>query len=358
MAHPYGHGRWRSGRRTAFLIAAVVAVLGQAGCGGAPRAPRPSATEARAAAGHAIGGAVVATVRLPDFGNDVTTAADGRAYVSVSSNRIVIVDAAAAKIEASVEVDGEPYALAVTPDGRRAYTVDLRGEEIAVVDPPHGKQVGRIPLGTMRRPGRRPSAAASADGRRVFVGEAAQDHLVVIRTDRDQVEKELFLDFHPVDVATTGDDRFVYVVGCRLACVDGTLRIIETTNFSTVSTIPLPTVPTAMVVTPNGRRAYVANGRDATVTAVDLVTQNVIDTIPVGPEPVGIAIDAEGRAVYVTSFAAGRLSAISTVTNTVVATTKVGGSPRAVVVSRDGRRAFVTHSTNTLSIVDLSGFGR
>ena len=351
MVHPY-----KCAAQRGWAVTAVLALALQA-CGHAP-SPRPSATEARAAAGQAIAGAVVATVRLPDFGNDVATAADGRAYVSVSSNRLVVVDAASAKIAGSVEVDGEPYALAVTPDGRRAYTVDLRGEEIAVVDTANGKQVGRIPLGTMRRPGRRPSAAASADGRRVFVGEAAQDHLVVIRTDTDRVEKEIFLDFHPVDVAVTGDTRFVYVVGCRLACTNGTLRIIETTGFTTVSSIELTSVPTAMVVTPNGRRAYVANGRDATVTSVDLVTQNQIDAIAVGPEPVGIAIDAEGRAVYVTSFATGRLSAIATATNAVVATTKVGGSPRAVVLSRDGRRAFVTHSTNTLSIVDLSGFGR
>jgi YVTN family beta-propeller protein len=349
MVHSYERGRGR------VLGMAVAVALALDACGGAP-GPHATTTS-RAAAANAIGGAVVATVRLPQYGNGVATAADGRAYVAVASNKVVIVDTAHAAVAATVDVDGEPFAIAVTPDGRRAYAVDLRGEEIAVVDTAHAKQTNRISLGTIRRPGRRPSAVASADGQRIFVGEATQDHLVVIRTDSDRVEKEIFLDVHPVAVAVTADHRFVYVVGCRFACIDGTLLILETAGLTTVNTIPLASVPTAFVITPNGRRAYVANGMDATVSAVDLVTRNTIDTIPVGPQPGGIAVDAEGRAVYVTSFATGRLSAISTVTNTVVATTKVGGSPRAVVLSRDGRHAFVTHSSNTLSIVDLSGFG-
>jgi len=297
-------------------------------------------------------------VRLPASGNDVATGADGRAYVTVASNAVVIVDTVAAKIAATVDVDGEPSALAVTPDGRRAYAVDLRGEAVAVVDTAQGKQQRRIPLGTMQRPSQRPAAVVSADGQRVFVGESGRDHLVVIRTDTDRIEKDLGLDFHPVDVGVSSDGRFVFVVGCRLACVDGTLLIVETQGFSTVRRIDLPSVPTGMVVTPDGRRAYVAHGRDGTVSSIDLVTPQPPATIPVGPEPAGIAIDAAGTAVYVTSFATGRLSAIATATSTVVATTKVGAQPRAVVVSRDGTRAFVTHATNTLSIVDLSGFGR
>ncbi|MEO7434633.1 MAG: beta-propeller fold lactonase family protein [Candidatus Binatia bacterium] len=349
MTHATEMGRGR------MLGMAVVVATALGACSGAP-GPRATAAS-RAGAAAAVGGAVVATVRLPQYGNDVATAADGRAYVSVSSNEIVIVDTAQAAVAATVGVDGEPFAIAVTPDGRRAYSIDLRGEEIAVVDTAQAKQTNRISLGSVRRPGRRPSAVASADGQRIFVGEATQDHLVVIRTDSDRVEKEIFLDFHPNDVAVTGDNRFVYVVGCRLACTDGTLLIIETAGFTTVSKIALASVPTALAITPNGRRAYVANGLDATVSAVDLVTQNTIDTIPVGPQPVGIAVSADGRAIYVTSFANDQLSAISTVSNTVVATAPIGDSPRAIVVSRDGRRAFVTHSSNTLSIVDLAGLG-
>src|SRR5689334_15646028 len=117
MARPYIEGR-----RQWVLAGAVVTALAIGGCGAAP-GPRATATN-RAAAANAISGAVAATVRLPQYGNDVATAADGRAYVSVAGNKVVIVDTAHATVAATIDVDGEPFAIAVTPDGRRAYSVD------------------------------------------------------------------------------------------------------------------------------------------------------------------------------------------------------------------------------------------
>lgn len=343
----------RGAMLTVRIVAVVVCLVGVVGCGAMRSAPG----DGGAAAADA-GGAVVATVRLPDFGTDVATGADGRAYVSVPGNKLVIVDPGAAAVAATVEVDGQPYAVAVTPDARRAYVVDFRGEEVAVVDTVSAKQKVRLPMGTMQRPSLRPSAAASRDGSRVYVANTAKDHLFVIDTAADVIKKELFLDFHPSGVAVRSDGAYVFVVGCQLACIDGTLRIIDATTYATVGKVALKSVPTGIVVNPEGSRAYVANGREASVTVVNLATQAAFDDVPVGPEPVGIAMDDAGTSVYVTSFRDGTLTAITTVGNRVVGTTRVGGSPRAVAVSGDGTRAFVTHSTSTLTVVDLTRIGR
>jgi YVTN family beta-propeller protein len=351
------HGAAILAKRGAMLIARIVAVVvalvGLAGCGGALRS---GPTEGGAAAD--AGSAVVATVRLPDFGTDVATGADGRAYVSVPGNKLVIVDPTAATVAAAVEVDGQPHAVAVTPDARRAYVVDFRGEVVAVVDTVSATQKVRLPMGTMQRPSLRPSAAASRDGSRVYVANTAKDHLFVIDTAADVIKKELFLDFHPSGVAVRSDGAYVFVVGCQLSCIDGTLRNIDATPFATVGKVALEAVPTGIVVNPEGSRAYVANGREASVTVVNLATQAALDDIPVGPEPVGIAMDDAGKSVYVTSFRDGTLTAITTVGNRVVGTARVGSSPRAVVVNGAGTRAFVTHSTRTLTIVDLARLAR
>ncbi len=337
------------------VVGALVVLGGLVGCGAAS-AVRPSPGEGTPPASAGV--AVLATVRLPGYGNDVATGADGRVYVSVSSNKLVVVDPASATVASTIDVDGEPFALAVTPDARRAYLVDLRGSEVAVVDTTTARQKTSIPMGTLERTALRPSAAVSRDGNWVYVGNTAKDHLFVIDTAPDQVYRDLFLDFHPTDVAVRSDGRYVFVAGCRLSCIDGTLRIVDTTTFKAVASIPLPSVPTGMVVTPDGAKAYVANGREATVTVVDLASQSVGRTLDVGAEPVGIAIDPSGATVYVTSFRDGTLTAIDTRASFVIGTTRVGASPRAVVVSPDGTKAFVTHSTSTLSIVDLGAFRR
>jgi YVTN family beta-propeller protein len=332
----------------------VVLGIGGAGCGVAAR-ERQAAVDVAASA--EAGGRVVARVPLPDDGTDVTVGPDGRVWVTMASNKVVIVDPVAAAVTTTIEVKGEPIGIAVAPDGRRAYVADLLGPQVSVIDVAKAAVKTTIPAGTLQRPSLRPSAAVSRDGTRVFVGDTARDHLLVVATAADQIDQEAFLDFHPSDVAVGGDIRLVYVAGCRLSCIDGTLVAFDTRLGKVVNRIPLQSVPSGLVLTSDGRRAYVANGREASVAGVELVTQGV-RTIDVNPEPVGIAISPDDRFVWVTSFQAGTLQAIATRGDVVAATLPVGRSPRAVAISPDGTRAYVTHSTDVLSIVDVSAVGR
>ena len=334
-------------RGLSVVIAVTLAACGMgsvAGPGGGGASPAP-------------GGVVVATVRLPDYGTDVAAGADGRAYVVLSTGKLIVVDPTAAQVAATVALDGQPYALALTPKGRRAYVADFLGQYVSVVDTAGATVIARIPVGTIQRPSLRPSVAVSRDGARAYVGNTAQDHLLAVATDTNQIAKDLFVDIHPAAVAVSPDGATVYVAGCKLVCTTGTLLVIDTTSFATTARIPLATAPNGLVVTPDGRRAYTVNGTDASVSMIDLATQ-AVQTFPVGPEPAGIAIDPRGGVIYVTSFPNGTISSIATATNAVVATASVGSSPRALAVSADGTRAYVTHSSSTLSIVDLTRLRR
>jgi YVTN family beta-propeller protein len=335
--------------RVATATLGVVLAVAITGCGGVQRPSR-----AAHGGGAPAGGAVLATVALPDYGTDVAASADGRVYVPVRTGKLVIVDPKTATISASVEIEGQPYAVAVTPGGRRAYVVDFLGQYVTVVTTADASVKTTIPIGTIQRPSLRPSAAASRDGRRVYVGDTADDHLLVIQTDADQVAKDMFLDIHPAGIDVSPDGRFVYVAGCRLACTDGTLLEIDTGTYALTRRIALDASPNGIVLTPDGRRAYLANGADASVSSVDLTTERVTK-IAVGAEPIGIAMDRNGTRVYATSFQAGTLAVIATATDTVVGTVPAGRSPRAVAVSPDGTRAYVTSSASVLSIVDVSG---
>jgi YVTN family beta-propeller protein len=112
--------------------------------------------------------------------------------------------------------------------------------------------------------------------------------------------------------------------------------------------------PAALVLTPNGRRLYVANARSNSVSVIDTATDAVIKTISdVGPEPRGLAMTNDGdqydddETLYVTQFLslpiagkidgaddakAGHVSVVSTASNTVVADIAV--NPIAKACSR------------------------
>lgn len=86
--------------------------------------------------------------------------------------------------------------------------------------------------------------------------------------------------------------------------------------------------PVGVVVSPDGRRVYVANGGTNTVSVIDAGTQRVVGRIPVGRRPWGIAITPNGRRLYTANGVSDDVSVIDTATNQVIGTiaqTRSGG---------------------------------
>lgn len=167
----------------------------------------------------------------------------------------------------------------------------------------------------------------------------------------------------------------------------GAVAVIDTTNNRVVATVPVGPGPNGMVVTPDGRRAYVTNygtfpGQFAqatslakTVSVVDLSPlrnsgssntekPSVIATVTVGTGPLGIAVTPDGSEVFVTNFGqdamlvpgseeGSTVSVISTRTNEVVDTILVGKLPAGIAVTPDGKQVYVTcRRANQVWVID------
>ena len=121
-----------------------------------------------------------------------------------------------------------------------------------------------------------------------------------------------------------------------------TVSVVNTNTNAIVTTIAVGSSPTAVSVSPNGSRAYVANG-NATVSVINTVNNQVISTIPVPPNPQGIAVSTDGSKVYVGSRNNGTVTVINAATNTVSTAINVGSSPMQVLASPDGTKIFVSN---------------
>jgi YVTN family beta-propeller protein len=333
--------------RAAVLCAGAAAFACVSACGptsgGSRRTTAPSS-------------AVVATIPIGDYGSDVAVRADGaRVYVPLRTGKVAVIDAVTRRVAATIETGGQPYAIALARDGRRGYVADMTAQDVFVLDTASDRLAASVPAGIVARPLMTPAVAVSGDGRRAYVVEATAkgDHLLVIETAANTIVDDHVLPIHPAGVAAAPDGRTVYVAGCKLACIDGTLLAVDGATGKVVSTVGFPAAPAALALAPDGSRAYVPNARAATVTAIDLAG-GAVTTAAVDVEPTGIAADPRAPFVYVTSFGAASVSAIDTRTMTVVRTFAVDRSPRAIAVSPDGRFAYVTHSAPTVSVLELA----
>jgi len=90
----------------------------------------------------------------------------------------------------------------------------------------------------------------------------------------------------PMDVAVTPDGGNVYVTNAG----DNSVTVIRTSDNTVETTIPVSNWPWDVAVTPDGNYAYVTNKSDNAVTVIRTSDNTVETTIPVGDQPRGIAV--------------------------------------------------------------------
>ena len=133
----------------------------------------------------------------------------------------------------------------------------------------------------------------------------------------------------------------------------GAVWAIDTSSDAVVAKVPVGMHPAHVVVSPDGRFAYVTNGGDNTVSVIDTAAQRLLATIPVGQFPHGLRISPDGKQVYVANLKGGTVSVIDTVSQKEVAKIPAGKGPAQVGFTPDGRLAFVSLSEeNAVAVID------
>ena len=88
------------------------------------------------------------------------------------------------------------------------------------------------------------------------------------------------------------------------------------------------------MVSPDGRRIYVANGHANSVSVIDAASETLTATIPVGKRPWGIAITPDGRRLYTANGLSDDVSVIDTATLKVIATIPAGKGAWGVILGK------------------------
>jgi YVTN family beta-propeller protein len=88
-----------------------------------------------------------------------------------------------------------------------------------------------------------------------------------------------------------------------------------------------------VVVSRDGKKIYVANGRANSISVIDGTNDKLIATIAVGQRVWGLAITPDGRKLYAANGISNDVSVIDTSNDSVLATIKAGDGPWGVAIS-------------------------
>jgi len=128
---------------------------------------------------------------------------------------------------------------------------------------------------------------------------------------------------------------------------DGTLGVYQPVyaTLQLVKTIPTGKGAREVVVTHGGKRAYVSNKDDHSISVVDLESLAVTKTItdPRIKDPEGFALGKDGKKLYVALSSRDVIGVLSTDTDTLTGEIPVGKTPMRMTLSPDGATLWVAN---------------
>ena len=211
---------------------------------------------------------------------------DGRIVATTErSQSIVIVDPAKGAVTASIATGQEgTHMVAVSKDGKRAYTANIGSGTVSVIDLEARKKLRDLAVG-----GQPEGIALSTDGRTLWVGDLQGARVQAF--DSGTLEKlgQVATGAVPIRVAASPDGRWIVTSNFGA----GTLTLIDAATRTKVRDIAVSGNGEAGQVTimfgPNGRLYAAETGRDQ-VAEIDLETGQVLRRLKAGRNGDGLAI--------------------------------------------------------------------
>ena len=227
------------------------------------------------------------------------------------------------------------------PDGT-LIVLNKSDATASLLDRTTGKELALIPTGVGPH-----EVAVSPDHKTAVVGNYGQQQpghtLTVIDLPNRKATRTIDLvDYHrPHGLLFLPDGNRLLVT----AEVERKLLIIDLADGSVLHAIDTDQDVSHMVaMTPDARRAFVANIRSGSVSVFDLQSANRIAVIQTGKGAEGVAVTPDGKEVWVTNRTANTLTVIDPASLEILHTLDCANVPIRILFTPDGNRALVSNA--------------
>jgi len=204
------------------------------------------------------------------------------AVTSEATQNVVIVAVASGEIRKVIPTQHQgSHMVAVTGDGRRAWTGDIGSNTVSELDIPAGTYLRSIDV-----PAQPEAINVTPDGREVWVGSNQTGKVSVVDPATGSVTTAAEGVSWPYRVLFTPDVATVVLPDLR----NHEVRFLDRASRRELSRLSLPGAgPQGVIMTPDGHYLLESLSAQARVIVIDMRTRTIAGYIPAGQTPDGIA---------------------------------------------------------------------
>ncbi len=274
----------------------------------------------------------------------------GTAYViNNESDSISVIDTKTHKLKGTIKLPYGPFALAPPTKFNQLWV--LMGPNIVGVI----NLINHKIIATIQIPHDASAIALTPNAWRAYVPSSLYDSafLSIIKTLHKSVKTKSLDLAYPLDVKTSPDGKWVYVLSCNPAY----LMVINQKTLKIVKYIDTGGYSNQMAISANGKRAYVTNSEEATyISVIDLINRKPLTNIRLAAEyPYYIAITPDQKYAYITHEPTNAVSKINLAQNTLVNTIECLGNPMGLAMTPDNKYVYIAQSSlNRVAVLNRS----
>lgn len=280
----------------------------------------------------------------------IETLADTLIVANKGEDTVSFIDLTSGDEIVRLETGKTPHEVAISPDGKHAAVVAYGGTTIDIFDVSAAKLARRIELFPNAAPHgiiwlKSGSIVATVEGvKGVVIVDPKRAGVRLVQTG----EKGAHM------LTVSPDERRAYIANI----MSGTVSIIDLRRRRFLGNIDVGGYPEGIAIAPDGRYLWVGDNSGPRVRIVDIADQAIVTTIDSDPVAIRIAISPDGKTAVSSHIGSGVLNVYDVASRSRIQTIPVSGARDAVQVttifSRDGRTVFVAETgRNTVAEVDI-----
>jgi len=240
---------------------------------------------------------VIKKIPLTNHPNNISVSKDGkRVYAAIvaGAGAVDVIDATTLTRVKSIRTEGGIHNVYVTPDGKNVVAGSIPGKKVFVIDQKTEEIVWSVPT----RDGVRPMTFdTNPDGstRRIFLQLSGFNGFTTIDFATHKLGEEVKLPEVSKEekvteglqgapahgLAVTADGKIL----CVLSKMNSRIYFYSLPDLKMISESKVGHHPDWVTLTPDGKRAYVANAGSNSVSVIDIASHKELTQIPVGQVP-------------------------------------------------------------------------